>query len=490
MRYFYYTPLAFILLLLVPACGEWFLPPLEVVSLSTDGEVRIVFSAQPSDTSIKQAFSMSEDGKQLSGSFGFQDQTVIFRPVNGLRDYCEYKISISTVAEDTKGNSLLHDFEHVFYTKQDLETPAVISVTPADESSLALQPHFIGIGFSEPVDRDSFARALNISPAFAHVLNWNAGSSAVEIIPVKPLSEGSRYTLTISTELRDLRNNHLLNPFTSTFLYGLDKNKPVISLGWETEAGLSGVLTAAVPNGNIPSDCELVLTFDKRIAIDSIAGYIDISPSISRTVIPDLVNRNTARVIFNNTPEWNKPYTIKIKQGITDTFGNKTDTDTDYVIVCNHEKDRPVTFLGGALNIISEWKKIDRSTDYSELTLNVVDFPISTDKTTVMLYAFRISSEADALSLISAMQAVSISTGNSCAYISIRTMRIMTQAEYVASPLYAMVDNTGKICALEIGLEIENSDNSGLITFTIREGIADSLLNTMIETQLFTLNKQ
>jgi hypothetical protein len=454
----------------------------------------IVFSTQPSQESIKKAFSLIEDGQSVSGTFTFNDKTVQFIPVNGFRDNREYHITITTVAEDNKGNSLLKDFEYIFFTKQDIETPQILDIVPKNESNLTEPPEKISITFSKPVDTFSFERAFSVSPTITHVLEWDTEYSSVDIIPTKPLAGGTRYTLTVSTTLTDIYRNALLTSFTSTFLYGLDKNPPEISVGWKTSDGTSDSLTPGVVNQEIPSDSDFVIEFDKRIFIDTIAGFIEINPSVSITVTPDLVEKNNARIKLNQKPEWGKNYTLKIKKGITDTSGNKTEAELSYPLIFNAEKHRPVTFAGGILNNNSNYEFINSESDYSSITLDVTYFDPSghIEKSTELYYAFRISGEADSLILVSAMQAISISTRNSCAYISIRTMKFLTSADSEYNSIYDLLDDnaSGTFCILKIEIDIENSDNRGFIIFSIRNDIKDTLGNTMANSLSFTLNKQ
>jgi hypothetical protein len=476
------------------ACGSWLLPPLEVVSVSTDGDVKITFSTQPSEESVKKAFSMTEDGQAVTGRFTFTGSAVIFAPVNGLQDNRKYNIVVSTTAEDKKGNSLSRDFKYEFYTKQDMELPRIMEIIPADESDLAVQPDKITIAFSKQVDTASFEKAFSITPVATYVLEWNAGNSIVDIIPIKPLAEGARYKVTVNTALTDIRRNALLASFTSTFLYGLDRDAPEMSVRWESPGNVSGLLIPETVNTNIPCDSVLVVEFDKPVFIEAMTGFIEIHPSIGITVTPDLVAKNNARIQFNQKPEWDKGYLLKFKKGIADTFGNKTETETQYPLVFNAEKNRPVTYIGGVLNNNSNYEFINFISNYSPITLDVVYFDPSghVEKSTELYYAFRISAEADCLSLVSAMQSVSISTRNSCAYISLRTIKFLTASDIEFDAINNLLDDNGdgKLCVLKIGVDIENTDNRGFIVFSIRRDIADNLGNTMIEALNFTLNKQ
>jgi len=494
MRNFYRILNICLFILLVISCGSWLLPPLEIISLSTNDNIVIIFSAQPSEESIVKSFSMIEDGQSVKGNFIFNNRAVTFTPINGLRDNYEYIILITTTAEDKKGSSLLKDFEYRFYTKQDTEAPVILSINPENESNLILPPEKLSIVFSKSIDTISFEKSFSISPSITHVLEWDSTYSVVDIIPIKPLTEGTRYNLTISTALTDIRRNTLLTSFTSTFLYGLDRNPPEYSISWVNSDDESGILFPDIVNQGIPSNCELIIDFDKQISIESIAGFIEINPPLSITITPNLIEKDNAIIKLNQKPEWDKNYTLKIKKGITDTFGNKTETELLYPLIFNLEKHRPITFAGGILNNNSENVFINSGTDFSSLTLDVIYFDPSgsVERSTELYYAFRISTEADSIKLISAMQAISISTRNSCAHISVRTMKILNSTDSEYDSIYSLLDDNaeGKLCILKIGIDIENSDNRGFIIFNIRNDIEDSLGNNMINSLTFTLNKQ
>jgi hypothetical protein len=474
-------------------CGSWLLPPLEVLSVSTEGELRIDFSDPPTPASIRKAFSMTEDGVDLFGDFEFQGSRVIYRPVNGLREGREYFVLIGTEAEDEKGNSLEREFRYRFRTKEDTEGPLVVSIDPADESILTLPPETILLRFSEPVDPQSFGEALRISPSVNHILRWDTDEAAVEIVPLKPLDEGTRYTLTLSTALRDRFRNPMLLPYNATFLYGPDQEAPVFSLEWENPSGLRGSLEAESLNQGIAGDAEFSLAFNKRIAVESVAGFLEIDPSLGISFTPDLESRDRGKIAFSQKPEWNKPYTLIVKQGIADTLGNKTRRDTRFPLLFNRGDFKPPVFVRGFLKNNSVYETIGGDSNFTTITLDALSFPVQTEKETELYLVFKVSEEADILSLVSAMSSLSLSVSNGCAYISVKTMEVLNHAAYTGSPVYDPLDQpeTGeRFCALLTGIEIENTAHQGMVTITIDGDLADSLGNTLGESVSIVWNKQ
>jgi hypothetical protein len=473
------------------SCGSWFLPPLEVVSVAVEPDIRLAFSARPSVSSVRKAFTLTEDGVTVSGDFSFDGKNVGFKPVNGIRQNRAYQITVTTVAEDEKGNSLLQDFFYGFYTKPDTEAPLVRAVFPPDGSVLENAPSEIAFTFSKPVSENSFVNALKITPSLNHVLVWNGARSAVSVTPLTGLSYG-RYTVSISTALSDEYGNTLLLPFSATFLYGTDLSAPACTLGWADKTSSTGAIGALTATHNIPSDSEIIITFDEKVAIETIAGFLEITPTVAFSLTPDIQSGDRAVISFTGKPAWNTPYELVIRKGIADIAGNKTKDDARYTIVFDNPAFKPVYFAGAFLKNGGAYNPINSSTDFSALVLNAADFPQTSARDTDLYAAFSLSPQAAAISIVSAMRHISISTTNGCAAVSLRTINILTDAE-VPDEIAGFIipeDADDTICVLKAGLEITNEINNGFVLFTFGESISDNLGNTMNESRVFTYNKQ
>jgi hypothetical protein len=291
----------------------------------------------------------------------------------------------------------------------------------------------------------------------------------------------------------DLSRNRMLLPFNSTFLYGIDRYPPLYDLSWESPSGMTGSLVAGSLNEDIPSDSNIKIAFNKKVAIESLAGFISISPALGYTVTPDIASRDQGIISFPQRPDWGKLYTMTIRKGITDTLGNKTEEDIEFPLMFNHGKFRPPIFAWGGLKNQNAMERISSDTDFSTINFDPVHFPERIPKPIDIYLVFRITVDANSLSLASAMQEISISATNGCADISIRTMRLLTDAEYALSDIYdsAVITGNGeKLCAVKIGVEFENTKQLGLIIFSINKELSDSLGNTMTGNITLTYNKQ
>jgi hypothetical protein len=472
-------------------CPHWLLPPLEVLSCSLDdGGVRVLFSVPPTETSIHKAFSMTEDGETLEGRFLFETEELRFYPVNGIRENREYTVTIGVIAEDHRGNSLETEFRRDFFTKEEREAPGITAIFPADESTLTEEPAEIRLCFSEAIDPLSFEEALRISPSFPYVIQWKADYQELSIRPLKPLAFGKRYTISISTALRDRSRNSMVLPFTSSFLLGDERLLPGFDLGW-IGAGGSGALEPDVVNTGLPLDAELSISFDRDVAVESLASFVEIQPSLGISIKTEGDSHSTARICFSRRPEWGKAHTLIIRKGITALQGGAIAEDLSYRLVFDAPGYMPPGFLRGFFRDTGHVLSAD--TDFDYLSLDVGEFPpTSTVVPADLCLVFTIPEAAASLSLSSAMTAFSINSSNNCVHFSIKTLRILDEAAYRLSAFNdpSLEAGTGKqICALIYGLEVENTEENGLIVFSIASSLADSLGNVLGRDIKITWNK-
>lgn len=474
------------------SCGSWFLPPLEVLSITTDTVVTITFSKEPTRNSIEKAFTLTENNSVQKGSFSFKGNSVVFKPVNGIKQSCDYEITITTLAEDTHGNSLREDFRYFFSTKVSTVNPTIISITPSNNSELETPPESIKVVFSKPVNTSSFVNALKITPNVNFVLDWANDYTVVTINPTAPLSLATRYVVNITTSLVDMENNELKETYTSTFLNGLDKTPPNITALWQTSLSTIGHLEKGQLTTNIPSEAEIKIEFDEIIQINSVLNNISITPTINYTVTPNKENNTEVTISFNQIPLWTEMYTLKIKEGISDLSGNTIHDETEYFLRFNNDANQPVDFANAFLKNGDSYNAINSNTDFSDILLSAIDFPQDQIIGTELYALFYISPIADSLSKISAMKSIRFSATNACVNIALKTLEILSEEEtsniMPDFPFTPEIEK-GKLVMIKINLEITNTKDKGMLLFSIDKNISDTLLNTMLENIAFTFNK-
>jgi hypothetical protein len=476
-------------------CAQWLLPILRVSSSSLDeheGMIRVRFSAPPTEESIHRAFSMTEDGITLEGRFIFEEEELGFYPVNGIRRGREYAVTITTIAEDRWGNSLEKEYYRNFSTKAEEEAPRIISVLPADESILTEAPEEFRLSFSESIVPHSLDEALRISPALSYVIQWEEDYREAVIRPVKPLGLGKRYTISVSTALQDHSRNSLLLPFTSSFLLGDGRLSPGIGLEW-LNAGGGGPLIPGELNAGLPVDAEFHISFSRDVGIESLAGFIEVQPSLGISLRADRDSRSGASIRFTQRPGWGEHHTLVVLRGIAAAEGGKTTEDLLFPLLFDAPEFIPPEFLGGMFKGPGGSKALSRESDFDFLTLDASAYPITGIPVPAELcLVLEVSQEAASISPATAMRAFSISSSNSCAFISIKTLRILDESSYRGSGFNDPAISGGmgkKLCALVYGLEVENTEQRGIIVFSVNTSLEDLLGNSLRDPINITWNK-
>ncbi|MDR1903731.1 MAG: Ig-like domain-containing protein [Treponema sp.] len=483
--------------LLMVSCGDILLPPLTISSVSVPAgyvdpasltAVTIEFSADPEIISIEKALSLTENGSVMDGILTKNDTKISFAPMTGFVKNKNYVLIITTDAEDSNGNSLLKEFRRYFTTRLETDPPQILSITPDNDSELTGELEALEIQFSEPVDIPSFVKSFIISPSFPFLYEFFYDDTHVKIIRQEPLVKNQRYTVTIGTSLMDRAGNELSEPVSINFLNGNDRLPPEYTLYLDGAA-----LSQTTINEGISVNAEFSLEFNKKVMVDSLSSYISISPQTTVKITADKESRQSVKIQCTSGLMWGKTYTLTVRKGVADNAGNKTETDVQYILVCNKEAERPLTVLKGYLDVDStEINDEDRffpfmSTNiYSTIIFPAPEYPIDTPVATSLYFVVNASSGASAVSLVSAMQSIRMNTANSCLNIDIKNIQCADLTDTIFDDISSLIsqDNDlkvegGKNMGIRVYLEITNRDANGLITLSIAKDLCDNLKNTL-----------
>lgn len=483
------------------SCGNLLLPPLEITSVSVaEGlvdagnlrDVSITFSASPTLASLESALRLSEDGSAMQGTLAVSGTTAIFVPRAGFRASKKYELVISNVAETESGNSLAHEFSRKFTTRSESVAPAVVSISPENGAEISAQPAAITIAFSEPVRDSSFRDAIRVSPSFDYVASFSADRSSVSLLPAAQLTRGQRYTITVDTALVDISGNPLTEDFVSSFLYGVDTTPPACAA--YADSGGSAILLDFSLNAGIPSDSTIRLAFDEEVSVDSVQNYIVIEPPVAMTVAPDTEGKRSVTVTFKTEPSWNTRYTLSLKRGVKDLSGNAIAAVSSWPFLCDRERDRPPEVVKAYLDVskgeadaFARYVPLTSAGSFGDLTLPAESFPPEATVTSALYVVIRASSLAGSIPASLAMRAISASATNSC--VSIQMKKVSTAAAtdaifdgirpLLASDL-AFAAGVGALFVVKVDLEVENSANRGIVSFSVSGDLADDLGNAMV----------
>ena len=341
---------------LVASCELYPMEPLRVTAWTPDTAVAdttaleavaLTFSADVPARLIESSFTLEEDDIPLAGTFVWlDDRTMRFHPHEPFFAHARYRITLATSAEDRDGNSLEEPFVHEFRGSADTERPALLSVTPADNSVTDTVTPDLEFVFSEPMDRSSVLNGITISPPAAGHYTESDNHATFRFILTESLLWQTRYTMTIPGTVRDNNGNDKGSTETFSFFTGSDSLQPYIETISVTRPDLTGLFpdnpdddTETVTSG-IEKDAAILIHFSEPVARESAERNLTITPAV-----PYDTSWNDDDAVLTLTPREHFPYdclyTLVLAEGITDRQGNHLVANVTCKFRANGAASRP-----------------------------------------------------------------------------------------------------------------------------------------------------
>ena len=252
-------------------------------------------------------------------------RTATLTPSAALAGNTRYTVTVTTGARDLSANGLASAFTSTFTTlNPDNTPPTVIAVAPLNNATGVPTNTTVRVTFSEAMDQLTLTAAnltlknTATSAVIATNISYDVGTNTVTLTPTGPLSNGTGYTVTVGTGVKDLAGNALAAQFTSSFTTALvtDNTPPT-------------VVSRTPSNGstNVAINTNVTVTFSEPMDATTInSTNITLTQTVGGTVVPVTVNynsgTNTATLdptsdLLNNTS-----YTITVTTGVKDVAGN------------------------------------------------------------------------------------------------------------------------------------------------------------------------
>ncbi|HNY20545.1 MAG TPA: Ig-like domain-containing protein [Treponemataceae bacterium] len=491
------------------SCGRLLLPPLEITSVSPGAgvidfesvsAVEVSFSANPTPESAERAFSLSEDGSRMDGALSVTGNVLRFIPRTGFRSGKEYSLTVGDTIETRDGLSLRSELTVAYTTRAESVPPTVIAIEPANGAEQISAPESVTIRFSEPVTKDSLARALSVSPSISKTLSFSDDGVSVTLMPTEPFAPGTRYVVKVSDALRDRAGNALEEEFVSSFLCGTDRVAPSYAITVD-----SIPLVPGIPLSVGGSDCiRIQMAFDEPLPENAAMGKIVVQPPLKMDVRQESIGTGTIVTIeIGERPVWGKKYALLVKKGIADESGNRIEEDAEYSFVRDGERYRPLTPIKAYFDIgrgiavpCPRYRTLSPMNQYDDLILPAEAWPVDEGVTTRLFIFARGSSESTGITRVSAMRCASFETTNSCMTAKMTRIETGLASGDLCEPVRDLVEadadlalGMGKVFVIKVDLEIVNRANRGLIKIGVDKGLRDGIGNETESDWSVTLDK-
>lgn len=312
---------------------------------SVPEKISLSFTLEPDRLSVERAFSLTEDGNPVTGSFFWNNSVFYFIPAAPLEKNRDYLVGLGTGAQDRQGLSLERSFDAPFTTRPQASRPFLIESVPPDGGTICGREP-IRLRFSGAMKRPSPA-SLSFSPSCSGVWDLEEDGFCAVFTPSEPWINGRNYRLAVDASLSSSRALSLGQSFNLHFSAGSDTGGPVLLAAYALDGG---VRTAQLVSGFEYAGWEryyaLELVFSEPVDTASAAAALDTEPSLGIVsgsppgFGDDLVFR------FKTEPAWETPYVINLNNTVKDAAGNSSAEKTSFRIRTAGPRSKPPSLAG------------------------------------------------------------------------------------------------------------------------------------------------
>ncbi len=298
-------------------------PSGSATDVPVDTVIGVSFSeAMDGSTITSTSFTVSDASGAIAGSLNYDTTTHIatFTPA-ALQYATTYTATVTTDVTDQAGNHMASPHTWTFVTgpAPDTTPPTVSATSPAGGNTGVSINSAVTVSFSEAVNSSTVNKATftlrDASGTVTGSVSYNSANNTATFIPSAPLTYGSTYTATITTDVTDLAGNHIASPYSWTFdtLPIPDPTPPAVN----SSAPADGSLVASI-------NSHVTVVFSKVMDSSTInATTFTVSDSTGGTIAGS-VSYDSSNYTATFTPAapltYSSTYTANVTTGVRDIY--------------------------------------------------------------------------------------------------------------------------------------------------------------------------
>ncbi|MDR3138608.1 MAG: Ig-like domain-containing protein [Treponema sp.] len=445
--------------------------------------VSVLFSRDPDRAAAEQAFSLTEDGLALGGSFAWEGRRLFFTPAAPLERDRNYLLTLLAGASDTRGISLEKKFEASFTTRPQSRRPELVSFYPPDEGFLTLGRERVELSFSGPVSLNSCVDAVSLSPSQAGTWHLEDDERTAVFTPAEPWVLGTRYRLHISSLFAGKTGLTLGQDFFCHFTAGPDDTPPVLTGAYLLDAsGEPETSMELFPeeNSRWERDSRFCLDFSEPVDTASLKKCLEVEPGPSLVMETAPGFADSVIFGFSGDLSYGSRFLIKLNAGVRDRGENESAEAHVFRIYADGIYSKPPALIGIRLPV-QPWKLKNAAGGglvfpldepfavlrVSEDTADWTDVDYETDKSAWIELYFDAAEGAapDLFSLRELFRAEATNNALSFSPSQIAGENFSLPEPHPEWAAYKRVEVRGIL---------RDSTNSGVVTFMIGSGLLDT----------------
>ena len=265
-------------------------------------------------------------GTPITGTVAYNaaTQTATFTPSANLSSATTYTATITTGAHDTSGNALPANFNWTFITA-DIVPPFVNSITPNNGATNVAVNTAVNIQFSETMDASTInntnitVKNTATSAPVAGTVTYTTVNSIGTFTPTASLSNGTQYTVTVSTGVKDLSGNQMTAPFVSSFTTAAaPDNTPPTVLSTSPTDGATNVAVSTVVTATFSEAMDATTINGTTFTLKTTSGSTPVAGTVAYDAGTKTATFTPTSALSNSTG-----YTATITTGAKDAAGNQ-----------------------------------------------------------------------------------------------------------------------------------------------------------------------
>ncbi|MCL2043307.1 MAG: Ig-like domain-containing protein [Treponema sp.] len=451
-------------------------------------KVSLSFSHDPDRSSVEKNFSFSAEGESVPGLFLWKNKTLDYIPYIPLEINKDYSVTVLANAQSAKGLSMDWEFEGRFTTRYDLSRPGIVSFWPETDGIMDENRGNFVIRFSSPVSLISLRSNASFSPSASGAWHLEDEGKLAVFTPFDPWVQGKRFELQLSSSLTGVNGMSSGKDFFTVFTVGLNREQPHLKSVWritgigdqaELFAQTSGIF---FENTGWEKEDKLRLVFS--VPVDLLSVISAISAENGPTPVlgmfhgtgfsDDIVFR------FDKAPVFESRFSINLKSGIKDWYGNESVDEYLFRIFANGEFSKPPSLAGiripmspnGTPEDSGDFRLMAYGIDdiFADLPVESIHYPYGSSTATWIECYFE-SAPGASIDLFSIMELFRVETSNNVLLFSPVTVR---SDSFSISEPHASWEQYVRI---EIAGNITNTPNAGVVHFLVNRGLKDSFNN-------------
>lgn len=450
----------------------------------TDAVVSVTFSTEADRSVAENAFSLTEDGSEVRGSFSWDSLTMRFLPYAPLRPNREYRIFVDGKARGLDGHSLDVAADFKFNTRDSGSESAnrtrVSAFEPQDGAVITQARQAIAVSFTGPVEAADCRDHIAVIPAIAGA--WSLEGSPIGTValfqPIVDWDFGVEYRVEVPADMVDAQRRRFGKDASVRFTRGADTDSPrLVCLEIiDADESIVAVLENAASFCGLERSHRIRLRFSEPVVLSSLDGLISSGPPIDFE--RETTGRCSASVVYRLPArlKWGESFEFRLEEGARDRENNVGKESGAYRLTFDGPSSRPPRFVGmrmplapGAVDkadrLLTTYSAEDAFTGLA-VAPGSERYDIGVPTASMVELYFETATGA-AIDPVSVMENFRVESTNGALSFSPRRVSL-------GNFLYAPHEPWSCYRRIQIEGVLTNNAEAGLVTFVLDDGFKDS----------------